>query len=580
MRYRGCIIITLLLLAAVGVRGQGVCTARIEVTDTIIMYDTLGNVDSVRYRLRGAAGADSIHWMPDTMFANPSSSVQWVTLGYLDTLRVRLEAYYDSTNLFRWQENGYVKRHTEYNYVDSPTSGDLCRQGSITLDNNPSLYCPDMVSSGGADRIIIRTDTMACADDYDTICHNGIPEDSSFRPFYVDTVFLYDPTRTHTFLMDMYYAPATESMDSNYWMPVIFYTLHIEDTARYDIGRARFCDTTFTYRIGEYRPGDRYPVMMSLLASFNFSQRPHGRAVIRFYEKPQKVKLTKHGIVVYNLSIMGSCMAEDSLLLVGPVCRTIDTVQVYDTIVENQLPWTIQGNTMTGGGTYWYRLPGGTPGCDTSVEYCLTVYKNVLDSSYAFICQNELPYTQDSVTVYGDSIFTVVLKGLHGEDSIVTHHVFVIPSTDTTIYDTVLEEELPRAFLDSLFYDEVENASVVLYNEAGCDSTIHYNLYVFWDGDHCDSSLTFPTLVTPNGDGVNDCFVIGGLLENNCFQFNDLYVYDRTGQLIHHSHNIASEADWWNPDRPRVPAATYFYVFKAHGVTIHTMRQGVVEILR
>ena len=27
-------------------------------------------------------------------------------------------------------------------------------------------------------------------------------------------------------------------------------------------------------------------------------------------------------------------------------------------------------------------------------------------------------------------------------------------------------------------------------------------------------------------------------------------------------------------------AATYFYVFKAHGVTIHTMHQGIIEVLR
>ena len=201
------------------------------------------------------------------------------------------------------------------------------------------------------------------------------------------------------------------------------------------------------------------------------------------------------------------------------------------------------------------------------------------DSLFAYVCRSELPYTWGKHVFDNEGTVTDTLPGVYC-DSVIDYHLYVIPVTDTTLYDTVVEDQLPRAFLDSLFYDEVENAPFVLFNEKGCDSTIYYNLFVFWNGDHCDSSLTFPTLVTPNGDGINDQFVIGGLLENDCFKFNDLYIYDRTGQLVYHGHNIASEADWWNPDSQRAPDATYFYIFKAHGVTIHTMRQGVIEVLR
>ena len=130
-----------------------------------------------------------------------------------------------------------------------------------------------------------------------------------------------------------------------------------------------------------------------------------------------------------------------------------------------------------------------------------------------------------------------------------------------------------------MFNDTVADYIIHLYNEAGCDSTIHYYLHVFWNGDRCDTNLSFPNMVTPNGDGSNDRFVIVGLLENSCFRYSELSIYDRTGRRVYHKVNIADEGDWWDPVAQRIPAGTYFYYFKAHGVTIHTQHTGVIEVL-
>ena len=94
-----------------------------------------------------------------------------------------------------------------------------------------------------------------------------------------------------------------------------------------------------------------------------------------------------------------------------------------------------------------------------------------------------------------------------------------------------------------------------------------------------DTTLKFSNLVTPNGDGYNDRFVIGGLIENNCFKYNELTIYDRSGHQVYHHRNIATDDDWWNPAANRIPAGTYFYYFKAHGITIHTQHIGVIEVL-
>ena len=192
------ILFVLLLLAAAGAQGQNVCSARIEVADTLFVRDSDGVVDSVRFLLRPAESADSLRWFPETLFANPSADSQWVTLGYRDSLMVRLEAYFDSVNLFRWKDPGYVRSHTEYNYVPAPDSGGLCLPGSITVDNNATPYCAEMTYPLGARSMIVRPDTVAYPGDVDSLVR-GIPKDSSFKAFYIDTVYMYNPARNRTY---------------------------------------------------------------------------------------------------------------------------------------------------------------------------------------------------------------------------------------------------------------------------------------------------------------------------------------------------------------------------------------------
>jgi gliding motility-associated-like protein len=218
--------------------------------------------------------------------------------------------------------------------------------------------------------------------------------------------------------------------------------------------------------------------------------------------------------------------------------------------------------------------------CDSLINYHLHIYDTIFDTVLYYTCENDLPVQ------YGDSLFyhegsgTFHFYGSHGEDSIVTFILHIIPSSDTTIRDSITEDQLPWFAFDTVFNDTVSDYIYHTFNEAGCDSIIHYNLFIFWNGDHCDTNLSFPNLVTPNGDGANDRFVIMGLLENNCFKYNELYIYDRTGRRVFHKVNIANDDDWWDPAAQRIPAGTYFYIFKAHGVNIWTQHRGVIEVLR
>lgn len=255
-----------------------------------------------------------------------------------------------------------------------------------------------------------------------------------------------------------------------------------------------------------------------------------------------------------------------------------NTAELHDTILPEQLPWSRFGLLFYAETDTAIYRPDPTSMCDSLINYHLHIYDTIFDTVLYYTCENDLPVQ------YGDSLFyhegagTFHFSGSHGEDSIVTFILNIIPSSDTTICDSITEDQLPWFAMDTVFYDTVTDYIVSTYNEAGCDSIIHYCLYIFWNGDHCDTNLTYPNLVTPNGDGVNDRFVIGGLTEHNCFKYNELTIYDRYGHCVYHRRNI-SDDDWWDPAAQRAPSGTYFYYFKAHGVNIWTQHRGVIEVL-
>lgn len=254
---------------------------------------------------------------------------------------------------------------------------------------------------------------------------------------------------------------------------------------------------------------------------------------------------------------------------------------IFDTIVENQLPHYHNGHEFTSAvsdTTIICTSPALE--CDSVVNYHLYVYPNITDTVDYYICEGELPFSIGGITMEEEGTrFLGTSTGIHGEDSTSFVTLHIIASSEVEIRDSIVEEQLPWFALDTVFTDTVADYIYQAYNEAGCDSIVHYYLHIFWNGDHCDTNLSYPNVVTPNGDGNNDRFIIQGLLENACYRYNELAIFDRTGRCIFRK-NIASDEDWWDPAADRTPTGTYFYVFKAHGVNIHTLHKGVIEVLR
>ncbi len=92
--------------------------------------------------------------------------------------------------------------------------------------------------------------------------------------------------------------------------------------------------------------------------------------------------------------------------------------------------------------------------------------------------------------------------------------------------------------------------------------------------------LQFPNSVTPNGDGINDIWKVVNLLEMGEYSMNELWIYDRWGDLVYHAKNIRHENDFWDPNETNSPDGTYYFRFSAMNTFGVVKHNGVIEVSR
>jgi len=111
--------------------------------------------------------------------------------------------------------------------------------------------------------------------------------------------------------------------------------------------------------------------------------------------------------------------------------------------------------------------------------------------------------------------------------------------------------------------------SVTATSDAGCTATGSISITV-----EDDLSVIAPkAIITPNGDGVNDRFVIENI---DAYPNNRLQVFDRSGKLVYEKQNYANNWDGKIQNRALVND-TYFYVLTVNGKVI---KKGSVTIIK
>ena len=87
----------------------------------------------------------------------------------------------------------------------------------------------------------------------------------------------------------------------------------------------------------------------------------------------------------------------------------------------------------------------------------------------------------------------------------------------------------------------------------------------------CPDEVFPPNVITPNGDGLNDVFEVGGL---NLYRNSQIEIFDRWGNRVYESNDYTN--DWDGDD---LPEGTYYFVLKVDDPN-QTVHKGVITLLR
>ena len=91
--------------------------------------------------------------------------------------------------------------------------------------------------------------------------------------------------------------------------------------------------------------------------------------------------------------------------------------------------------------------------------------------------------------------------------------------------------------------------------------------------EQVQSKLKIPNSFSPNGDDINDLFVIDGLAENT-----SITVFNRNGKKLYESNYYQNNWDGVDKDGNALPTGTYWYVLKIPG--IQTAFEGFIYLKR
>ncbi|MBP5516912.1 MAG: gliding motility-associated C-terminal domain-containing protein [Bacteroidales bacterium] len=173
--------------------------------------------------------------------------------------------------------------------------------------------------------------------------------------------------------------------------------------------------------------------------------------------------------------------------------------QHYDTICDNQT-FQFEGNNYTNTGTY-SRSMTSNYGCDSTETLHLTVHSTNATTLSVTTCISS-PYSFAGQTLTTSGTYTHTFANIWECDSVVTLNLVVNPVTDTTIHETILENDLPHTFNGQTFTSNVLSTDIHLTNHYGCDSTIHYSLTINWNDNTVVDSTICDNLLPLTWDGT------------------------------------------------------------------------------
>ena len=185
--------------------------------------------------------------------------------------------------------------------------------------------------------------------------------------------------------------------------------------------------------------------------------------------------------VAQNGGQQGECDTLNNFASVSVIIAH-DTTYLFDTIVENQLPYTISGIVFTEAGIDEITL-ANRHGCDSTVIVDLFVWPNVTAEADSTICDDALPFTWNGRTFTQAGRDSATLLAHTGADSVLYMTLYVNPTSHTLFSDTICQGESYSLHHFDISAPETNTYGhsthfQYLTNRWQCDSTVELHLFV------------------------------------------------------------------------------------------------------
>ena len=258
-------------------------------------------------------------------------------------------------------------------------------------------------------------------------------------------------------------------------------------------------------------------------------------------------------------------------------------------------------------------------GCDSVVVMDLTVAPSSLTLFSDSICQNTaysgygFSLSEDETATSGFHTLERTLANQFGCDSIIRLNLYVKPVITPEFYanpDRAMLSENPVIyFVNNTNIVELAQANYYWiwdFGDGASDTTSeaeNSHLYTNWGdytvtltlwADGCmdsasvsvfiEADLEFPNVITPNGDGINDVFVIKNL---NPDRPNRLYITDRWGKAVWHKDNYQTymkDEQIYNAESgfgmDNISDGVYYYTFYYEGMVRTVKFNGSITVIR
>ncbi len=264
----------------------------------------------------------------------------------------------------------------------------------------------------------------------------------------------------------------------------------------------------------------------------------------------------------------------------GCVQHILDTLKPIISLNANagpNMPFCIQGSLLLDGSLstnalsyHWYQMPGFVLVGDTTQKTHVTPPAGA--TTYELIIGNS-GCTDSAVVVVTSNPPPVVSAG--PPQTILTNADITIGGSPTCA-DGVLFHWSPSASVnDSSNSNPTVNPitttiyTVTVTDANGCKSSDTVVVTVL-------PEIIFANGITPNGDGVNDLWVIDNIHK---FPNNVVEVFNRWGELLFQEKDYQNDFDGTYKGKP-LPVGTYYYLVDLHDPLYTTKYSGSITIMR